>query len=210
MSLLLVRRSYASVLLFTGLGLAGAGGFLVTLGGSSYYALAGVGLLASGALIWRGDARGARLYGALLVATVGWALWETGVAGWPLLPRLVAPIVLGLPLLAHGMRGTDSAPARFSGWPAFAIALLIAAAVGVGLHALGPKDVDPLYQRGVVTLAPKGPRASGPASGDLTETLVIFAHAERPWRGWVSRIRATSGNVHAMFYDNRPTGLAKP
>jgi quinoprotein glucose dehydrogenase len=166
MSLLLVRRSYASALLFTGLGLAGAGGFLVTLGGSSYYALAGVGLLASGALIWRGDARGARLYGALLVATVGWALWETGVAGWPLLPRLVAPIVLGLPLLAHGMRGTDSAPARFSGWPAFAIALLIAAAVGVGLHALGPKDVDPLYQRGVVTLAPEGPRAAGPASGD--------------------------------------------
>jgi hypothetical protein len=49
----------------------------------------------------------------------------------------------------------------------------------------------------------------GPASGDLTETLVIFARAERLWRGWVSRIRATSGNVHAMFYDNRPTGLAK-
>jgi glucose dehydrogenase len=50
------------VLLLIGLGLAGAGGYLITLGGSPYYALAGLVLLASGVLIWRGDARGAWLY----------------------------------------------------------------------------------------------------------------------------------------------------
>jgi quinoprotein glucose dehydrogenase len=163
---LLIRRSYALLLLFTGLALTGAGGYLVSLGGSPYYVLAGLGLLATGVLIWRGDARSAWLYGALLVATVAWALWEAGFAGWPLLPRLVAPVVLGLPLLARGVRGTDPVLARFSRWPAFAGALLVAAVVGVGLHALGPKDVDPLYQQGFVTLATARPAASEAPSGD--------------------------------------------
>ncbi len=157
--MLLIRRFYASVLLLTGLVLAGAGGYLLSLGGSPYYALAGLSLLVSGVMIWRGDARGAWLYGALLAATVAWALWEAGLAGWPLLARLGSPVILGLPLLARGVRGADHAPAKSSGWHAFAGALLVAAAVGVGLHALGPKDFDPLYPQGVLILVPRPPQA---------------------------------------------------
>jgi quinoprotein glucose dehydrogenase len=166
MSWLSLRRLYAFLLLLMGVVLAGAGGYLVSLSGSPYYALAGLALLTSGVMIWRGDARGAWLYGALLAATLAWALWESGLDGWSLFPRLAAPIVFGLPLLARAVRGTAVAPARFSGWAAFAIALLVAVAVGVGLHALGPKDVDPMYQQGVVNLTTGETTGSGPRSGD--------------------------------------------
>jgi quinoprotein glucose dehydrogenase len=166
MSWLVIRRFYALVLLLTGLALGGGGGYLISLGGSLYYALAGLALLASGVLIWRADGRGVWVYGVLLVATVAWALWETGLAGWSLLPRVATPVVLGLPLLARGVRGTGGAPSKLFGWTAFAGALLVAAAVGVGLHTLGPKDVDPLYRQGLVTLRTAQPAASEPASGD--------------------------------------------
>jgi quinoprotein glucose dehydrogenase len=156
------------LLFLVGLSLAGGGGFLISLGGSPYYILTGLTMLAAAVLIWRGDARGAWLYGALLVATVAWALWETGLTGWPLVPRLITPLVLGLPLLARGIRGQAVATRRLGGWPTFAAALTVAAVAGTGLHALGPKDPDPLFQQGRVTLAAAapGPVASDNASHD--------------------------------------------
>jgi quinoprotein glucose dehydrogenase len=74
-----------------------AGGIkLISLGGSPYYVIAGLLVLASAYFTSRGDARGRTLYLILLIGTLIWALVERGTNGWGLQARLFAPAVLGL------------------------------------------------------------------------------------------------------------------
>ena len=68
---------------------------LITLGGSWYYALAGLSLVASGVLLVKKRYDGLTVYGVVLVATLIWAIAEVGFDGWKLMPRLFAPAVLG-------------------------------------------------------------------------------------------------------------------
>jgi quinate dehydrogenase (quinone) len=82
-----------------GLVLLGGGGWLIVLGGTPYYLLAGAGILATSVMLVRRDPFSGLVYGAVLAATLGWAIWEAGFSFWPLLPRLFAPAVLGLFLL---------------------------------------------------------------------------------------------------------------
>ncbi|HKX92788.1 MAG TPA: membrane-bound PQQ-dependent dehydrogenase, glucose/quinate/shikimate family, partial [Sphingomicrobium sp.] len=102
----LVVLIVGGLLALIGLVLAVGGAWLAALGGSLYYVLAGLGLIASGFLLIRGDARGAYLYLAVFAATIVWALWEVGLNPWALVPRVVGPAVLAilvlliLPLLA--------------------------------------------------------------------------------------------------------------
>ena len=99
------------VLALIGLPLVIGGVWLIALGGSWYYLLAGLALVASGALIASGRLIGVWLYIALYVATIVWALWEVGLQGWPLVPRVLAPtillvfVLLAVPVLrGHGGR----------------------------------------------------------------------------------------------------------
>lgn len=87
-------RIFAIVLGIVGLGLLGGGLYLMILGGSWYYALAGAGLAYAAWLCWRGDVTGIWVYLAVFVLTVIWALWEVGFSFWPQVPRLVAPLFL--------------------------------------------------------------------------------------------------------------------
>ncbi|MFN7129756.1 MAG: PQQ-binding-like beta-propeller repeat protein, partial [Brevundimonas sp.] len=80
--------------------LAAGGAQLVSLGGSWYYLVVGLMLMASGALLVFRDIRGAWVYGAAFVFTLGWALWEKGLDGWAQVPRLVGPLVLMFLVLA--------------------------------------------------------------------------------------------------------------
>ena len=89
-------RLLAVLLLVTGLVLALPGGKLALLGGSPFYALAGVGLVLSGGLLWYLRASGAWLYLAVLVGTLAWSLWEAGLNGWALYPRVGLFLLLGL------------------------------------------------------------------------------------------------------------------
>ncbi|HWU94053.1 MAG TPA: membrane-bound PQQ-dependent dehydrogenase, glucose/quinate/shikimate family, partial [Sphingomonas sp.] len=94
------RRHAIPVLLVGGLlALIGAvliigGIWLAAIGGSIYYLLAGFGLAASGVLLVRGRSLGAWLYAAIWLLTIIWALWEVGLNGWALIPRVVGPSVL--------------------------------------------------------------------------------------------------------------------
>jgi len=83
-----------------GLVLTVGGVQLAMLGGSWYYLIAGLALIVSGLLLVYRDVRGAWLYGAVFVATVIWALWEKGLNGWAMIPRLVGPLVLMFLVLA--------------------------------------------------------------------------------------------------------------
>jgi glucose dehydrogenase len=90
---------FAAILLGSGAVLGSGGLELLLLGGSAYYLLAGIALLASGVLLWQGRRRGLWVYGALLLATIAWSLWETGADGWSLASRSGFFLVLGAYLL---------------------------------------------------------------------------------------------------------------
>lgn len=92
-------RVIAVLFMVVGAALALPGVQLVTLGGSPYYAIVGVGFLLSGWMLWRERASGAWLYLALLVGTLAWSLWEAGLDGWALYPRVGLFLVLGVVLL---------------------------------------------------------------------------------------------------------------
>lgn len=72
-----------------------AGGiWLITLGGSWYYALAGIGLVATGLLLNRNRIEAVWVYVLTWVGTAAWAWWEVGADWWAQVPRMVAPTVI--------------------------------------------------------------------------------------------------------------------
>jgi quinate dehydrogenase (quinone) len=120
------------VILVAGLFFAIGGAKLVSLGGSWYFLLAGLALIASGVLIARRKPAGALVFGAVFVATVVWALADVGLVFWPLISRLLAlgvgatVVAASLPLLR---RAAGQAPA----WrPALAVAAVLGLASAVG------------------------------------------------------------------------------
>ncbi|MET3926737.1 membrane-bound PQQ-dependent dehydrogenase, glucose/quinate/shikimate family [Devosia sp. 2618] len=83
-----------------GLPILAGGLWLITLGGSWYYAFAGLGLVVSAYFLFRQSVVGVWVYLLTFVGTLIWALWEAGFNGWAQVPRLVAPtVVLALVLL---------------------------------------------------------------------------------------------------------------
>ncbi|MEC9463673.1 MAG: membrane-bound PQQ-dependent dehydrogenase, glucose/quinate/shikimate family, partial [Pseudomonadota bacterium] len=155
-------------MLLVALGLViGAGGvWLIALGGSWYYAIAGLGLIASGALMVLGRYSGVLIYGATYVFTIVWALWEVGLQGWPLVPRLVAPtVILLLVLLAiPGLRRSDR-QAEASHRRGTAIATALLAVLGIGLIAA------PWIEPPRVLAQAEGDETA-PASGDTAQPPV--------------------------------------
>ena len=111
-------RTVGVVLMVIGAVLSAGGLWLVLVRGSPYYLLAGAGLVAAGALLIRRRVRGAWLYAGVFAATLVWALWESGLNGWALTPRLVGPFILLLLVMACVPDLTrDRAPgARAWGW----------------------------------------------------------------------------------------------
>ncbi len=107
-------RFLSVVIGLTGALLLWMGVLLLAAGGSLYYAFAGVVLLGSAIFLFRGDARGAQLYGAFLVFTYLWALYESGLDAWALMPRVAMFSVLGLwfvlPRVRRGLLQSTPAP----------------------------------------------------------------------------------------------------
>jgi len=94
------------LLLLTGLGMALPGAWLVLLGGSLYYLIAGLLIVACALLVLRGSAFAVTLYWLTLLGTLVWSLWEVGLDSWALMPRLVYLFVGGIwLLLARGSIG---------------------------------------------------------------------------------------------------------
>ncbi|MGN8001078.1 membrane-bound PQQ-dependent dehydrogenase, glucose/quinate/shikimate family [Sphingomonas sp. 22176] len=92
-------RIVGAVLALIGLVLAIGGAWLGLLGGSLYYLLTGVAMVVSGVLLVRGRILGGWLYSAVVVLTVVWAWWEVGANAWAQVPRVIAPVVLLVPVL---------------------------------------------------------------------------------------------------------------
>lgn len=145
-----------------GVVLVGGGIWLVAVGGSAYYALAGAGLVVAGYLLVHRRATGAWVYALVFAATVVWAVWEAGLNGWALVPRVLAPLVLlVLVILAtprltpfrHGWRTSVSA----------AVAILVAAVAGLGIAYEPEKGMEPvaIAAPAAVAMADPSPMTTG-------------------------------------------------
>ncbi|MCX7864105.1 MAG: PQQ-binding-like beta-propeller repeat protein, partial [Novosphingobium sp.] len=145
---------FALVLAATGLALLAGGALLIGLGGSPYYLAAG--LLVSGSVLMLVCRRGLAvwLYAALLVLTLVWSLWEVGLDGWALAPRLLGPAALGALFLALPVQSHAGSPGRWwLGAPVLACLGTIALA---GMLALTGQPSAP-------------PRPRAPQTGDASQ-----------------------------------------
>ncbi|WP_435955198.1 glucose/quinate/shikimate family membrane-bound PQQ-dependent dehydrogenase [Dryocola sp. BD626] len=83
----------------TGLYLLIGGIWLVAIGGSWYYPIAGVVMLITAWLLWQRKALALWLYAAFLLCTLAWSVWEVGFDFWALTPRLDVVFFFGVWLL---------------------------------------------------------------------------------------------------------------
>lgn len=121
---------FSIVVALLGVALLAGGAQLLMLGGSPYYALAGLALAVSGMLLALRRPLGGLVYAVIVLVTVLWALWESGFAFWPLLPRVFTPAVgaLVVLLLLFGLP-------RESGRKRALQAVSLSAVAGFGLMA---------------------------------------------------------------------------
>jgi quinoprotein glucose dehydrogenase len=94
-----MRPSLPAILLALLLALIGAilgigGAWLVLLGGSPYYLIAGVALLASAWFLFRGRLLGGWIYVGLFILSAAWGFAESRGNAWAMIPWLVAPLVM--------------------------------------------------------------------------------------------------------------------
>ncbi|HEX8450139.1 MAG TPA: membrane-bound PQQ-dependent dehydrogenase, glucose/quinate/shikimate family, partial [Allosphingosinicella sp.] len=158
-------RAAAIPFLLLGIVLLLAGAYLAALGGSIYYALAGLGLLATGVLLVRGNAWSLTVYGAVLAGSLVWAIAEAGLDWWRLAPRGGLLVLLAMLLLLPGVRrrlGTEpnAAPQPLLRGAGLPLTLSIGACAAVAAVSLvkGPNDLNGALpvRRGAVAEAPNG------------------------------------------------------
>jgi len=152
----------AVLLIVFGLPYVLGGGYLVSLGGSAYFVLAGLGFLVTAVLLLRRRPSATWLFVLVALATVAWALADVGLDFWALFSRLFAPGVLALFVaLAHPtLRGAAGLPAGRGG---YAVAALLAVALAAAFAA---------------TFTPHPTVATGQGPG---LTAVDPAHAQKNW-----------------------------
>ena len=143
-------RGYALFLMLLAVCLLGGGGWLLALGGSAYYALAGLALLGAAILLWKRRPEGVALYGLIVAITLGWAVAEAGFEPWALMPRTVAWFVVGafmaLPAFRRGLH--KGVRPRWARAGAVLATAALSTAVGAGLHAVLPQPEDPRLRLG--------------------------------------------------------------
>lgn len=89
-----LRLLFATVVAIVGVALVWGGGVLASLHGSWFYLVAGMAYLAMAYCYAARRGTGVWLSAAIMAVTIVWALWETGLGYWGLVPRLVVPAIL--------------------------------------------------------------------------------------------------------------------
>ena len=168
----------ALVMMVFGLPILAGGIWLITLGGSWYYAFAGLGLVVSSYFLFRHSIVGVWVYLVTFVYTLIWALWEAGFNGWAQVPRLVAPtVILILVLLAlPALRGRLGVPRS-----AFAAAATGIVALGASAMVLTSVRETTLFaQETTPQTTLETPAAPEPAPTDPEATPAETAEPDSP------------------------------
>jgi len=170
---------------------ASAGLWLVALGGSVYYALAGAGLAAVGVLLIRRQPSALWLMALVLVATTAWAIWEAGLDFWALAPRGdVIAVLACIMILPAVVRRLGHASWPGPAWPLLG-ALLVAFAVLCGAAFIDRHNIDG-------RLAAVRTQAAGLEPGAFNNT--DWTAYGRSWRGdrWSPLTQLTPHNVSQL------------
>src|SRR5437868_11843092 len=94
-----------AVVILLGLATLGGGIWLVAIGGSPYYLVAGLGLILSGAVLLARRAAALWVYALIVLGTLGWSVAESGLRWWPLAARGDVVFLVGLWLLLPWIAG---------------------------------------------------------------------------------------------------------
>ena len=149
----------AVALTLMGLALFGFGSQLVMLGGSVYYALAGLSFVITAILLFKRNKAALHFYAVFVLATLVWAVWEVGLDWWQLGPRGGLIIVIGIWLLMPWIRK----PLGFVSptgirYGANAVPLLAAVIISMGVATVSmtqdPHDQEGSLPTEVVNTAP--------------------------------------------------------
>ncbi|WP_312382688.1 glucose/quinate/shikimate family membrane-bound PQQ-dependent dehydrogenase [Atlantibacter subterraneus] len=164
-SLIVVLTALFAVL--CGLYLLIGGVWLVTLGGSWYYPIAGLVMLGVAWLLWRGKQSALWLYAALLLATMLWSIWEVGFDFWALTPRCDILVFFGIWLILPFVwrkLPVISRPAL----PSMMVMLIITAGILGWAIFNDPQEIDGTLKTdaaAATTTAPAIPDGDWPAYG---------------------------------------------
>ena len=121
---------FGIVLIIAGAILAVLGFKLLRLHGSPYYLTIGLVWVIAGLLTLFRRGAGLYLYAISFIATLIWSLWESGLNGWALVPRLDLPLLFLIfaVLLMPARRANGE-----KGYRPYGIALLVVTVVGLGI-----------------------------------------------------------------------------
>jgi quinoprotein glucose dehydrogenase len=193
------------VLLVIGIALAAGGAWLILLGGSFYYLPAGLGVGLSGLLLMRRRMAGVSVYLLVFLATVVWALWESGFNLWAQVPRILAPaVLLILVLLCIPALSRTRHRRTLQTLPALVAIALVGGALAYQTEALpglaqtpppvGDAPALPPAPDEVPTTAPVVPGAAAappPAAGEAATMAMLETGADWP---------AYGGTIHGGRY----------
>lgn len=180
-----------------GLALALGGAWLIALGGSTYYVLAGIGLLLTAHLIRRRSSMAYGVYAVVLLGSLVWALTEVGFDWWALAPRGGLLVVIGLLMALHWWSRADRRTAGAAAWrwqtsgAALVASLVIAAGTGGFAMTRDLHRID-----GVV------PPVAGPVTLPPSEASV-------PDGEWLAYGRTRGGSHYSPLADLKPTNVAQ-
>ena len=172
---------------------------LVILGGSFYYLLAGLVLVASAYRLWHADPTGSLVYGGLLIATVAWALMESGTNLWALAPRILPFAAIGFWFLTPWLRRSlydGSPPPLFASKLSKGIAALVLVISTFVIVSGRGFDVNPLTERSGVNTV--NTRTDWPSYGN-TQGGSRYSPLDEINTDTVANFRG-SVRVHAGFW----------
>jgi quinoprotein glucose dehydrogenase len=165
----------AIVMVLIGLVLTGGGAWLVSLGGSPYYLIAGIAMLASAWFLFRGRLLGGWIYCGLFVLSAVWGFAEARGNAWAMVPWLVAPLVLLIAMLLV-MPTLTPAPNRWRLAGGGIVAAILF--VGVSFTILGLSS-----QNAAAALPPLNAQGMNDPSGEATgANWPAYAGTGAAWR----------------------------
>jgi quinoprotein glucose dehydrogenase len=188
------RSALAAVLAVCGLANIAGGTWLIALGGSWYYLAAGLLMALTAGLLWKRRREAVWIYAVLVLGTLGWAVAEIGLDWWQLAPRGDVVFILGalllLPWVSRGLRSRNEVTSWRTTAGPLALALLLAAGVGVAAMASDPHD------RTGALPGPRGP-VEAAYGGVAPDDWSAYG---RSWRGekWSPLRQITPANVDRL------------